>query len=132
VLKREFIVAGEYRYNQRGPIRWIISHLARYPLFLSGFILAILISNGLFALTPRLTGLAFDEVLQAAPDRGRLLTITLLVLGVVLVQGLIYLGASLSIEVLAQRLERDARDELYNTYFRHQSLDYNLPEAILS
>ncbi|MBE7469559.1 MAG: hypothetical protein DPW09_27345 [Anaerolineae bacterium] len=132
MLKREFTVAGEYRYNQSGPIRWIISHLARYPLFLSGFILAILISNGLFALTPRLTGLAFDEILQTAPDRGRLLTITLLVLGVVLVQVLIYLAASLSIEVLAQRLERDARDELNNTYFRHQSLDYNLPEAILS
>lgn len=113
MIKREFTVAGEYRYKQSGPIRWIISHLARYPLFLSGFILAAIISNGLFALTPRLTGLAFDEVLQATPDRGRLLTITLLVLGVVLVQGAIYLAGNLSIEVLAQRFERDARDELY-------------------
>jgi len=75
---------------------------------------------------PRLTELAFDEVLQVAPDRGRLLTITLLVLGVVLVQGLIDLGASLSIEVLAQHLERDTHDELCNTYFRLQSLDYRI------
>ncbi len=113
MAKREFTIANEYQYNQAGPVHWILAHLTRYPLVLSGFVLAILVSNGLFAITPRLTGLAFDEVLQVAPDPGWLLTITLAILGVVLVQGAIYLAANLSVEVLAQRLERDTRDELY-------------------
>ncbi|HXW01240.1 MAG TPA: ABC transporter ATP-binding protein [Anaerolineae bacterium] len=113
MANREFTIAGEYQYNRAGPIHWIVSHTARYPLFLTSFILATLVSNGLFALTPRLTGLAFDEVLQDSPDQNRLLFITFIILAIVLIQGAIYLAASLSVEVLGQRLERDTRDELY-------------------
>ena len=115
MAKREYTSTNEYRYNLGGSIRWITSHLARYPQFLSTFILTTIISNGLFAATPRLTGWAFDEVLQPSPNPQRLLIITLIILGVVLVQGVIYLTANLSVEVLGQRLERDARDELYYT-----------------
>ncbi len=111
--KREFTIANEYSYNQVGAIRWIISHVIRYRFFLTLFISATIVSNVLFATTPRLTGLAFDEVLQPSPDRQQLWVITLVILGIVLLQGGIYLAASLSIEVLAQRLERDTRDELY-------------------
>jgi ATP-binding cassette subfamily B protein len=113
LVKREFTIANEYAYNRAGAIRWIISHGTRYRFFLTLFISATIISNIFFAITPRLTGLAFDEVLQPSPDRQQLLIITLMILGIVLVQGGIYLAASLSIEVLAQRLERDTRDELY-------------------
>lgn len=113
MIKREFTVPNEYHYQRNGPIRWIISHVARYRFFLTLFLLATIISNGLYSVIPVMTGWAFDAVLHPAPAGRDLLFYALAILGVVLLQGVIYLSANLSVEVLGQRLERDARDELY-------------------
>jgi ATP-binding cassette, subfamily B, bacterial len=111
--KREFSVADEQIYNRASPVRWIISHLLRYPYLLVSFLLAATLTNVLFSTVPRLTGLAFDEVLQPEPNTGRLLTIALSILGLVIVRGLLDMTNSWSVETLGQRLERDAREELY-------------------
>lgn len=111
--KREFSVADEHIYNRSGPIRWIISHLLRYPHFLASFLLAATLTNVLFSAVPRLTGLAFDEVLRPEPSPGRLLSIALFILGLVVVRGLLDITNSWSVETLGQRMERDAREELY-------------------
>jgi ATP-binding cassette subfamily B protein len=112
-LKREFSVAGEHVYNRRGPVRWILSHLLRYPHFLVSFLFAATLTNVLFSAIPRLTGLAFDEVLKPAPSAQRLVTLALTILGIVLVRGLLDITNSWSVETLGQRMERDAREELY-------------------
>jgi ATP-binding cassette, subfamily B, bacterial len=111
--KREFSVADEHVYNRSGPIHWIISHLLRYPHFLASFLLAATLTNVLFSAIPLLGGLAFDEVLRPQPDPERLLTIALTILGLVLVRGLLDITNSWSVETLGQRMERDAREELY-------------------
>ena len=111
--KREFSVADEHVYNRSGPVRWIISHLLRYPHFLASFLLAATLTNVLFSAVPRLTGLAFDEVLRPEPSPGRLLSIALFILGLVFVRGLLDITNSWSVETLGQRMERDAREELY-------------------
>jgi ATP-binding cassette subfamily B protein len=111
--KREFSVADEHVYNRSGPLRWILSHLVRYPHFLASFLLAAMLTNVLFSAVPRLTGLAFDEVLKPEPDPSRLLTIALSILGIVIVRGLLDITNSFSVETLGQRMERDAREELY-------------------
>jgi ATP-binding cassette subfamily B protein len=112
-LKREFSVADEHVYNRSGPLRWILSHLLRYPHFLASFIFAATLTNVLFSAIPRLTGLAFDEVLRPTPDAGRLVTIALAILGLVIVRGMLDITNSWSVETLGQRMERDAREELY-------------------
>ncbi|MFW6183747.1 MAG: ABC transporter ATP-binding protein [Chloroflexota bacterium] len=111
--KREFTVADEYEYNRSGPLRWILSHLLRYPHLIVSFGLAAMLTNVLFSAVPRLTGLVFDEVLQPDPNPQRVLSIALAILGLALVRGLIDLTNSWSVETLGQRLERDAREELY-------------------
>lgn len=111
--KREFSVVGEYPYNRRDPLRWVLSHLLRYKGLLVLFLFAAAFTNVLFSAIPRLMGLAFDEVLQPQPSLQRLLWLGLGVLGIVLVRGVIDLTNSASIETLGQRLERDAREELY-------------------
>ncbi len=111
--KREFTVADEHHYNRSGPLRWILSHLARYPGLVVSFAICAALTNLLFSALPRLTGVAFDEVTSPQPDPWRLTMIALVALGVVLVRGVIDLTNSWSIETLGQRLERDARDELY-------------------
>jgi ATP-binding cassette subfamily B protein len=111
--KREFSVADEYPYNRAGPIRWIISHLLRYPLLLVSFLFAATLTNVLFAAIPMLTGQAFDAVLQSPPNPQRLLLIALSILAIVLVRGLLDITNSWSVETLGQRMERDAREELF-------------------
>ncbi len=112
-MKREFSVAGEHVYNRSGPKRWIISHLLRYPGFLVSFLIAAMLTNVLFSAVPFLTGVAFDEVLEPEPNAQRLLAIALTILGLVLVRGLVDLTNQWSVETLGQRMERDAREELY-------------------
>jgi ATP-binding cassette, subfamily B, bacterial len=111
--KREFSVANEHVYDRSGPVRWILSHLIRYPHFLASFLIAATLTNVLFSAVPRLTGMAFDEVLQPEPSPSRLLSIALSILGLVLVRGLLDMTNSWSVETLGQRMERDAREELY-------------------
>ncbi|MGH2541982.1 MAG: ABC transporter ATP-binding protein, partial [Ardenticatenaceae bacterium] len=112
-IKREFSVADEYVYDRSGPLRWILSHLLRYPHFLASFLLAATLANVLFAAIPWLIGLAFDEVLRPEPSPGRLLTLALAMLALQLVRGLLDLVNAGSVETLGQRMERDAREELY-------------------
>ncbi len=110
---REFTIADEYHYNRAGPIRWILSHLLRHKFFLTTFILGTVLAQVLQSLIPDLTGAAFTEVLRPKPDQGHLLQIALEVLVVVI--GLFVIGGAgaFSSEFLAQRMERDGRDELY-------------------
>jgi ATP-binding cassette subfamily B protein len=90
-----------------------VSHLARQKWLLIVFALSVTLTNVLFVAVPRLTGLAFDEVLQDDPSLQRLVRIAVTILVMVLVRGAIDLVNSFSIEMLGQRLERDAREELY-------------------
>jgi len=113
VVNREFTVANEYRYNRAGPIRWIISHVLRYKVYLLIFVGGTILSQVLNAVMPVLTGDAFNVVLAPHPNVGALLAITLAVLGVVAALFVTGPAGIFGSEVLAQRLERDSRDELY-------------------
>ncbi len=111
--KREFSVAGTHSYNRKSPVRWVLSHLVRHKLLLFGFLCSVIVTNILFSALPRLTGLAFDEVLKSEPSAKRLTQLSLLILSFVLVRGVLDTIQSFSIETLGQRLERDSREELY-------------------
>jgi ATP-binding cassette subfamily B protein len=100
LIKREFTVAGEQHYNRSSPVRWIISHLARYIHLVLSFILAVIVTNTIYALIPVLTGVAFNAV-------------SLILLAVVVIGGCFDLSARFFPELLGKRLARDARAELY-------------------
>ncbi|GAA1019395.1 ABC transporter [Acrocarpospora pleiomorpha] len=109
----EFSVSGP-SYDRRGPVRWLWSHLRRHPMHLVGFLGGSLVMVVLNAAVPQLTGAAFDAVLgERGEPSSALGLIALGLLAIVTARGLFDLVARLSSEVLAKRLERDARDELY-------------------
>ena len=110
---REFTVAGEYTYNRKGAVRWVASHLLRYKGVFALFTLGTLAAQVLTAFVPTLTGAAFTEVVRAHPDRDNLLRIALEILGVTLALFVVGPAGAFASEVLAQRIERDSRDELY-------------------
>ncbi|MET8990623.1 ABC transporter ATP-binding protein [Nonomuraea wenchangensis] len=109
----EFSVAGP-RHDRRGPVRWLWSHLRRHPFHLVGFLGGSVVMTTLNAMVPQYIGDAFDSVLgHRGGPLDALGLIALAMLAVVLARGVFDLVARLSSEVLAKRLERDARDELY-------------------
>ena len=110
---KEFTVANAHRYNHRGSVRWIISHLLRYKRFMLSFSLSSIITNSFYATVPILTGEAFNLVTRKQATAGQLVGIVLLVLGVVLIGGVFDLTARLSSEMLGKHLATDSRDELY-------------------
>lgn len=113
MVNREFTVAGEYRYNRRGPVRWIVSHILRYKRYLFIFVGGTLLSQVLMALLPTLAGAAFTAVVRLRPDLGALGIIVLEIMGVVALNAITGPAGIFGSEVIAQRMERDAREELY-------------------
>ena len=109
----EFTVSGAYRYNRSGPARWIISHVRRYPIYLLGTLATTVVANWMASRAQVEIGRAFDHVASPGRSLGTLLAITLGVLGFGLGAALLGLLGNVLNEFLAQRLERDARDELY-------------------
>jgi ATP-binding cassette subfamily B protein len=114
--KAEFRVQNAYHYNTAGPKRWIASHAWRYKLFLFGMFAGKTISIAAYSIAPVFVGRAAETILhpeQAAPNA--LLYAALGVLGGLVGDGISNLMGSLSIEVIAQRMEADSRDELYGS-----------------
>ncbi len=110
--QREFTIAEEHHYNRHSSARWVLSHLQRYPLLPLLFLLSATSQTALVSYTMLLIGQAFDAVASGA-GLARLTQIALLILGVRLAHGAIDLVATFTIELLAQRTERDSREELY-------------------
>jgi ATP-binding cassette, subfamily B, bacterial len=113
LTKKEFRIEDEHQYNRSGPVRWIISHAARYPFFPLAVILAAIGNNWAYSYRQVLIGEAFDLITSPGWATAALLTLALGVLGLAAAQGLTGLARNFAIECLAQRVERDARDELY-------------------
>jgi ATP-binding cassette subfamily B protein len=100
----EFSVDGP-RYNRRGAVRWIWSHLRRHPLHLLGFLGGTAVMTVLNALVPQLIGDAFDAILGGRGGALRALgLIALALLAIVSARGLFDLVAWMSSDVLAKRL----------------------------
>ena len=114
MVKQEFHVSGSYEYNRDTPVRWIVSHVLRHWRFFAAYVIGVFLAQGANVFVPLLTGRAFDAVSLRGDDVVRTLTtIALTILGIVLLRGLADLGAQYAMEVIAKRMERDARDELY-------------------
>lgn len=68
---------------------------------------------GLAAVVPVLTGDAFNAMLKPQPDTSVLLPLALIIAVSQVIRGALQLGRNFGAELLAQKLERDIRDELY-------------------
>ncbi|MEZ4499012.1 MAG: ABC transporter transmembrane domain-containing protein [Thermomicrobiales bacterium] len=112
-MKAEFTIEGRYKGGATSPALWIVSHIRRNWLFVLLGVGGVVMHTILNSMVPVMTGRAFNAVLETPPDKRELGIIALILLVIVLVRGSLDLMGSLSAEVIAKRLERDARDELY-------------------
>ncbi|MEJ2734191.1 MAG: ABC transporter ATP-binding protein [Anaerolineae bacterium] len=113
MTKREFRLEDEHHYNRSGPVRWIVSHVLRYPFLPFAVLLAAILNNWAYSYRQILVGRAFDLITGLSWEARALLMVSLSVLGSALAQGVTGLARNFAVEFLAQRIERDTRDELY-------------------
>lgn len=112
-MAREFSVKQEYRYNRSSPIRWIISHALRYPIFPLLMILAAAGNNFSYSYVQKFIGRAFDLITSTGWTVQELVGAAALTMAAALGQGLSGLMRNYSAEFIAQGVERDSRHELY-------------------
>ncbi len=109
----EFTLPDKYRSDKRGPVRWILSHVRRYWYLVLLMLIGALGNAALAALVPLLTGKAFNAIVARPPRMAELLPIALLIVVSQLVRSALQWGRNAGAELIAQRMERDIRDELY-------------------
>ena len=108
----EFSVENAHRYNHRSTFRWIFSHLWQNKVFLLAVVVFSITVQLLYSQAQILIGRAADAIINpGAVDN--LLTISLFILGMFLASGASDLIRSLSLSVIAERLEASTRKELY-------------------
>ena len=109
----EFHVPDAYQYDHRSAGRWILSHLWRNKYITLFTVVMTLLAYILFSQAHLLICDAANLLLSPNPTVEALAQISLIILGAFLLTGVFDLARSLSTEVLAQHLERNAREELY-------------------
>ncbi|MGD0878255.1 MAG: ABC transporter ATP-binding protein [Anaerolineales bacterium] len=109
----EFTLARRLATDRRNHIRWIISYAVRYWWLVLIMFLGAVGNAALAAYIPVLTGDAFNDMLKVPPETKVLLPLALLMGGSQIVRGVLQLGRNFGAEFMAQRVERDVRDELY-------------------
>lgn len=122
----EFVLPQEHTYDRRGPLRWIVSHAMRHWYFLAGVLVGAFSNAALAAAVPMLVGQAFNGILDTPPDLALLGRVALWILGTQLLRGILQLARNFSAELIAQRLERDIRDELYVSLLGKSMTFHNL------
>lgn len=113
--KQEFHFAAGAASDRRTPLRWVVWHaVRRWPLLALGTFGAI--GNALTAsAAPVLFGKAVDLMRSDAPSRRTLLLYACGIVGAAFGRVLLQFARSASFEFVAQRVERDVRDELYRS-----------------
>ena len=110
--RSEFTVADAHTYDHRSTLRWLQSHILRYKGLMLTFLLTTIGMASAQSMEAITVGWAFDSVLQNE-GRAGLTATALYVVAAYVGYGLFDIVNSLAIRVLAQRVERNARDELY-------------------
>ena len=112
-LASEFTISRPRQYNRSSAARWIWSHTTPYWWLLIIIFIGATGNAGLAALMPVYIGEAFDAITATVPQTERLLPITLLIIGSQVIRAILQLGRNFGADFMAQKLERNIRDELY-------------------
>ncbi|NJL03346.1 MAG: ABC transporter ATP-binding protein [Chloroflexaceae bacterium] len=111
--RREFTVADEYQYDRRSPVRWIISHIMRYPLLSVIAIASNILSNASIAYGAVLIGQGFDLINQPGITSADLRSLALQVFIFFAGLGVFGVSGAFAYEFIAQWVERNTREEMF-------------------
>ena len=122
----EFTLQRTHTVNRSNAGRWIVSHATRYWPIIIMVIIGAFGNAALAAVMPLMVGDAFDQMLMPNPDTSILLPLAILLGGSQVVRGVLQFGRNFGAELLAQKIERDIRDELYVSLLGKSMTFHNL------
>lgn len=109
----EFTVSEVVPGDRRSPVAWVRSHALRHKWALATFFSGAFVNAALAATVPTLVGVAFNLIAAPQPDFQALFWAAVGISASQAVRAVWQLGRNFSAELIGQRLERDARAELY-------------------
>jgi ATP-binding cassette, subfamily B, bacterial len=122
----EFTITPPYQTDRSGPVRWIFSHAIRkWPLWIAiigGSLLGAILS----AYGPILIGQAFNAILKTPPDTSVLPRIALILVVIQVARAVLQFARGFGAEFLAQKMERDVRNEVYTSLLGKSMTFHNL------
>ena len=125
-LPAEFSMQRPHISDRTSPVRWIWSHARRHGWIIAMMIIGAVGNAGLAAVVPVLTGNAFNAMLKPVPDTSVLLPLALIIAVSQVIRGALQLGRNFGAELLAQKIERAVRDELYLSLLAKSMTFHNL------
>ncbi len=108
------------------PVRWIWSHARRHWWIMILLVVGAVGNAGLAAVVPVLTGDAFNAMLEPVPDTSVLVPLALTIAVTQIIRGALQFARNFGAELLAQKMERDVRDELYLSLLGKSMTFHNL------
>jgi len=122
----EFTLPLRFKTNRATPGRWVLSHVIRqwWPI--------LIMAGGAFgnaalaAAIPILTGQAFDAIARPIPLIAVLPGIAFWIVFSQVTRSFLQFGRNYAAEIIAQRMERDIRDELYVSLLGKSMTFHNL------
>lgn len=125
-LPAEFSMQRTHDSDRTSPVRWIWSHARRHTWIIAMMIIGAVGNAALAAVVPVLTGDAFNAMLKPVPDTSVLLPLALIIGISQVIRGALQLGRNFGAELLAQKMERAVRDELYLSLLAKSMTFHNL------
>src|SRR5215216_7816941 len=122
----EFSMQRTLVSDRASPVRWIWSHARRHWWIIAMMIIGAVGNAGLAAVVPVLTGDAFNAMLEPVPDTSVLIPLALIVGISQVIRGALQFARNFGAELLAQKLERSVRDELYLSLLGKSMTFHNL------
>ena len=122
----EFSMHRSHTYDRTGPVMWIWSHARRHGWIILMMVLGAVGNAGLAAVVPVLTGNAFNAMLKPTPDTSVLIPLAITIGISQVIRGILQLGRNFGAELLAQKMERQVRDELYLSLLGKSMTFHNL------
>ena len=125
-IPAEFTLQRKNKYDLASPVRWIFSHMQPYWWIVVMIFMGAIGNAVLAVVVPILTGDAFNAMLAPKPDTSVLLPLALTIGISQVIRGVLQLGRNFGAELLAQKMERDIRDELYLSLLGKSMTFHNL------
>jgi len=122
----EFSMQRKYLSDRTNPAQWVWSHARRHGWIMIMMVVGAVGNAGLAAVVPVLTGDAFNAMLEPVPDTSVLIPLALIIGISQVIRGILQLGRNFGAELLAQKMERSVRDELYLSLLGKSMTFHNL------
>ena len=122
----EFTLTRKPSERTKGPARWIWSHAIRYWYILLMLVIGAIGNAALASAVPVLVGNAFNDMLKPNATVSVLIPLALLLGASQIARGILQFGRNFGAELMAQKMERDIRDELYVSLLGKSMTFHNL------